>query len=632
MDDSTIAPINISPFKDISNNIPYDSTIAIVNISPFKDIYYNKNINSSVQSDPDIRKSMSNSSISMNTSFIPFKFNNTFILTPSQEHTVTTCIKLLPYFKLLVIKGDSGSGKYTVATEVFKRVNATVECFDLCELAKQTKHELTNQDLVEYFESLLNRLNNKMNRTIPAKRHHDDDDQRDSSAKRQRHDNHVNVIHNNTIRRTPGIIYIRNYNRIVDVLTDYYTKLRFLLPLILKNLMESLPEDILIFITTQGCMLPEGLNWCIDLKTTREDMEHIINPFVHNNIISDHQSQYIMRISKTVSPGRILYCMRYAIAMTHVDNKDVRDNITDDTTMEKNIFLKAYKEALKRFSGSTIDIDKDVPKPIPEDNLVGIDEIIDEINTSIIIPMRLDIPEIPIKKGLLLCGPPGTGKTSIGRWLAHQIKGKFYLIGGEDGSNGQQLVDTFSRTMRKAHENAPAVIFIDDGDVLFDNNDTYRAFLTILDGIETNKRSDVCVILTCMNMRKVPSSLLRGGRLEMSLITRLPDKKKREIILERSLNKMYHILYNYDKNLAAAIKPYITQQFISDISNKMTDWNCADIHRCVHDVSRLIISNKGINLITLFDHCIKQIQEQYNLCGPCESTNLDYHPHDAYIM
>lgn len=397
-------------------------------------------------------------------------------------------------------------------------------------------------------------------------------------------------------RKIPGIIYIRHYNRVADVLTDCYAKVRFLLPLVLKTFSEKMPQDIRIVITTQGCMLPEGLHWCVDLNTTRQDMEHILRPFL--GIISQAEFQYIMKISKTVPVGRMLYCLRYAIAMTRnepsrvsepkLENSSMSSEASvlrgllnamtinnDDSKMQsdtfsQNIFIEAYRKALGKFSGSTVDIDKDVPKPIPEDDLVGIEDIIDEITTSIINPMMLAIPGIPLKKGLLLCGPPGTGKTSIGRWLAHQIKGKFYLIGGEAGINGPSLVDTFQTTVKRARDNASAVVFIDDGDVLFEHDDTYRAFLTILDGIETNKRNDVCVILTCMNMRNVPASLLRGGRLEMALVTRLPDTKKIQIILERSLEKMKNTLYSYDPTISQEVSVSITKPFISDISHRMT--------------------------------------------------------------
>lgn len=506
------------------------------------------------------------------------------ILTKSQVNLVETCIKLLPEFKILVIKGDSASGKYVVASELFRRVEAIVELFDLCYLAKYLEHEISNQDLLVYFDELI-----------------------------------FNIKKRITARQL-GIIYIRYYNRIIDVLGDHNAKSRFLLPLILKTVIDSMPENIRIVITTQGCLLPETMHWCVDLITTRADMEHVLQPYRIDGTISELELQSIMKLSKTIPVGRILFCLRYAIAMSRNETKD-------DTAL-----IEAYKKALGRFSGATVDVDKDVPNPIPEDELIGVEDIMDEIITSIVTPMQLNIPGISIKKGLLLCGPPGTGKTSLGRWLAHKIKGKFYLISGEVAISGPDLVNAFQSTVRKANENAPAVIFLDDGDSLFEHEDTYRAFLMVLDGIETNKRKDVCVIVTCMNMKRIPASLLRGGRLEMALITRLPDHDKIQIILNRALRNMLATLSEYKPEVAETITKYLERKsFISDLALKMVGWNCADINRCVSDVSRLIISNKGTELNSLFAKCIRQIKLQYELCGKCESTNLDDRPQDVYI-
>lgn len=550
-------------------------------------------------------------------------------LTPSQELVVESCIKLLPQFKIIVIKGDSGSGKYTAIKEVFQRLDAIVENFDLCELSERTSRELSNQDVVEYLNLLLSRLETRMD-YLPER-------------KNKTCDSSYEIDHTLELSKAaiPGIIYFRYYNRIADTLTDCYSKVRFLLPLILKTFTEKMPKDIRLIITTHGCMLPEGLHWCLDLITTRSDMEHVLNFYINTSIslqkershcgyITRFEADQIMKMSKIIPIGRILYCLKYALAVT--SRTSIEFNESQLLTADSVSFLESYKKALSKFSGSTVDVETNVPKPIPEDDLVGVEDIIDEINTSIINPMRLNIPGISIKKGLLLCGPPGTGKTSIGRWLAHQIKGKFYLIGGEAGINGSSLIDTFDSTVKRARDNAPAIIFIDDCDVLFEHDDTYRAFLTILDGIETNKRNDVCVILTCMNLRNVPSSLLRGGRLEMALITRLPDRLKIQIILQQALNKMTQTITDYNEDIGLKISNYVTLDFISNLSIKMNGWNCADIHRCVNDVSRLIISNKGINLPDLFEKCIRQIREQYTLCGRCESTNLDDHTHRSYII
>ncbi|MEM0353951.1 MAG: AAA family ATPase [Thermoplasmata archaeon] len=535
-------------------------------------------------------------------------------LTPSQEKVVATSVKLLSEYKILIIKGEANAGKYVVAREIFSRLNAIVEIFDLCELAKRSTRELSNQDVVEYLDYLLQKLNSRMNSVT------------DGLSENRSY--RVN-------RMGPGVIYIRNYNMITDVLADCYTKLRFFLPLILKTFSEKIPMDVRIVITTTGiCPLSEDLHWCIELQTTIEDMEHVLLPYLKRGIISSIEYQKILKITKLVPVGRILNCMKYAIAMCRDLSEEERDKYffkTSIDSIESNIFVETYKNALIRLTGFSVNVEKDVPKPL-EDELVGLDDIIDEITISIINPMKMNNPNIPIKKGLVLCGPPGTGKTSIGRWLAHQIKGKFYLIGGESSISGRCLVDAFQNAVKKANENAPAVVFIDDGDILFEQDEVYRAFLTILDGIENNKRNDVCVILTCMNLRKIPSSLLRGGRLEMVLITRLPDKNKISEILEKSLDKMQKVLNNYDISLSRITSAYLSKEFISEISLRMVGWNCADIHRCVNDVLRSIVFDKKADLAKLFDKYIKRIKEQYELCTQCESTNLDNRIHEVYII
>lgn len=519
-----------------------------------------------------------------------------YTLTPSQEDVVNMCIKLFSCFKIIIIKGDLHTGKHVTAMEIFRRLNAIVEPFDLCELAKQLHRELSNQDLVQYLDSLLQRVTSRMSKNYnPALNSNEED--------------------------KIGIIYIRSYNMIADILTDCYSKLRFFLPLIFNSFSEKLPNNVKVLITTTGyCSMAEDIHWCVDLPTTREDMEFILKPFLINNKITEQEYEGIIKISKLVPIGKIIFSLKYAFTMC----KDMKDREVKD-------FIETYNRALNRFSNTSVDVDKDVIKPILDEDLIGVDDILEEITTSIITPMRLNIPGIPIKKGLILCGPPGTGKTSIGRWIAHQIKGKFYLVGGESNINGRCLVDAFQSCVRKANENAPAVVFIDDGDVLFEQDDVYRAFLTTLDGIENNRRADVCVILTCMNMKNIPSSLIRGGRLEMVLLTKLPTNDKIFKILKKALDKMVNVINTYDPLLSRQLSESITNDFIKEVSLKMVGWNCADIHRCVDDVTRLIVSKKNFNLVKYFDKCIRQINEQYELCAKCESTNSQEGPYYFYI-
>jgi len=131
--------------------------------------------------------------------------NSSFKLTESQETAITTCMKVIPAFKVVTIKGDIGSGKYTVAQEIFRRMNASVVNFDLCEVARETTSTLSNQHVVSYLDSLLVKLTTDV---APPRR---------NNSKRGRSDEAL--IDTLSIKSDPnrrGIIYIRNHTY-VDV-------------------------------------------------------------------------------------------------------------------------------------------------------------------------------------------------------------------------------------------------------------------------------------------------------------------------------------------------------------------------------------------------------------------------------
>jgi ATP-dependent 26S proteasome regulatory subunit len=88
-----------------------------------------------------------------------------------------------------------------------------------------------------------------------------------------------------------------------------------------------------------------------------------------------------------------------------------------------------------------------------------------------------------------------------------------------------------------ARRNAPSVILIDDADVIFESgrHGLYRYLLTMLDGLESASCERVCVMMTSMNARALPSALLRSGRVELWLHTRLPDEAARAVILREKL-------------------------------------------------------------------------------------------------
>src|SRR5207244_2890188 len=137
-----------------------------------------------------------------------------------------------------------------------------------------------------------------------------------------------------------------------------------------------------------------------------------------------------------------------------------------------------------------------------------------------------------------LAGPPGTGKTTIGRALAHRLKSKFFLIDGTIISGTQNFYGQIHHIFEAAKQNAPCIIFIDDSDVIFESGEElglYRYLLTMLDGLESESMGRVCVMMTAMDVSHLPPALIRSGRIELWLEMRLPEEEARAEILSQAL-------------------------------------------------------------------------------------------------
>jgi len=170
-------------------------------------------------------------------------------------------------------------------------------------------------------------------------------------------------------------------------------------------------------------------------------------------------------------------------------------------------------------------------------DLKGVDDVIRALDAKIAFPME-DYQaaaefQLKPKRGVLLAGPPGTGKTTIGRALAHRLKSKFFLIDGTLIAGTNNFYCEIKKIFRAAKRNAPSIIFIDDADVLFEGENKagiYRYLLTMLDGLESVSAERICVMLTAMEVSSLPAALVRSGRIELWLETRLPDEAARRNI------------------------------------------------------------------------------------------------------
>jgi cell division protease FtsH len=181
------------------------------------------------------------------------------------------------------------------------------------------------------------------------------------------------------------------------------------------------------------------------------------------------------------------------------------------------------------------------------DDVAGIEEAkeeLEEVVTFLKQPERFSAVGARIPKGVLLIGPPGTGKTLLAKAIAGEAGVPFFSISGSEfvemfvGVGASRVRDLF----KKAKENAPCLVFIDEIDAVGrmrgtgigggndEREQTLNQLLTEMDGFEGN--TGIIIIAATNRPDVLDSALMRPGRFDRQVSVDAPDIKGRLEILE----------------------------------------------------------------------------------------------------
>jgi proteasome regulatory subunit len=234
-------------------------------------------------------------------------------------------------------------------------------------------------------------------------------------------------------------------------------------------------------------------------------------------------------------------------------------------TLPKNLF-PGVRVALNQRTFSIVEIlpqtkdpfvrgmEVELAPPVTYNDIGGLNEQIQEIRETVELPLTHPevFEEIGIDppKGVLLCGPPGSGKTLVAQAVARETKSTFLRIIGSEFV--QKFIGEGARLVREvfqlAREKSPSIVFIDELDAVASRRlevatsgdrevqRTLMQLLSVLDGFDA--RGDVRIVAATNRPDILDPALLRPGRFDRVIEFPFPDENARLEILRIHTRRM----------------------------------------------------------------------------------------------